>query len=663
MIALHPRESLHHGQLAELYVRAGAGEAARREARKAVELGPGEVAPLVMLGWVLGHDRLGRQYVYDWDRAGAIAALQKARAIDPRYLGAVVELARVLERGASGALFEPDADLRGAAEAWRAALALDHDAGRALELARLLIWSDDAAQAEKVARGAAVSEDRDRWIVTAVADARGAKEAIRVAGELRSGDERERLIGWAVLMMELRRHYDAARALYAELAVSHPMPLTWTTMLEHLARHPDPPRAVRDPRSAVTDLLLAIADPRRKSPVFWDAELEGALRNTIGRIPPTMPRGFTRTDMVADALTSSTVRIEGDAGLWRAHIEFPGKPLWIYLVLDRGTIKVVGTSELYAYAARHVLNAPLADARAIAQARQLLDWVRHELDAETAGNAVAFRRIWGAGYPSSPEAIRVAAAVLGGWLDPDRAIPVAKACHSTLPDAPRACRRTLVDAYSRTQRWADAVVELDAMRAASLEEVMEWLGSYGHALIQGGRFDDADRLVDEVLAKHPDDAGALFLRYRIALERGQMEQAAKRADAITHRPQVAASELNDLAWFELGVGSDLAGALDLARRAVQGAKSSYPAHNTLAAIEAELGDLGRAELDNRMAMDLSSSGEPTASDWYVAARIDEQLGLVDDAIAIYRRIGKPDSDPFSTAAYAYRRLAALRRAP
>src|SRR6185436_15608988 len=93
------------------------------------------------------------------------------------------------------------------------------------------------------------------------------------------------------------------------------------------------------------------------------------------------------------------------------------------------------------------------------------------------------------------------------------------------------------------------------------------------------------------------------------------------------------------------------------------ARPRSPSSASLAAIEAELGDLGRAELDNRAAMELSPSSEPDAADWYVAARIAEQLGLVDDAVAIYRRIGKPDSTRFSTAAYAYRRLAVLRRAP
>ena len=67
---------------------------------------------------------------------------------------------------------------------------------------------------------------------------------------------------------------------------------------------------------------------------------------------------------------------------------------------------------------------------------------------------------------------------------------------------------------------------------------------------------------------------------------------------------------------------------------------SYAIVNTLAAIEAELGDLDRAVHDNWKAMELSGSSEPGDADWYVAGRIYEHLGLTGDATAAYRRIAK-----------------------
>jgi Flp pilus assembly protein TadD len=182
---------LHHSQLATVLLRAGAGEAARREARKAVAMAPSDAGALVVLGWVLSFDTLGRPYTYDWDRAGAIAALEQARKLDPKHLGATVALAQARQRDPSGRLYE-NADLFGAAEAWRAALELDKTDEHALALAQVLVWSGDFAEAEKVARTAADSEERDRWIVTAIAcsggaQARGRRPAVHRARHLCGG--------------------------------------------------------------------------------------------------------------------------------------------------------------------------------------------------------------------------------------------------------------------------------------------------------------------------------------------------------------------------------------------------------------------------------------------------------------------------------------------
>ncbi|HET7502450.1 MAG TPA: DUF3857 domain-containing protein, partial [Kofleriaceae bacterium] len=215
LIALHPTEALHHSQLAMVLMRAGAGAAARREARKAVTMAPSDGGALVVLGWALSFDTLGRRYTYDWDRAGAIAALQQARKLSPGHVGAVLELAELLQRGPSGQLYE-GADLAAAAEAWRAALALERTDEQVLALARVLVWSGAWDEAEKVARTAKDSEERNKWIVAAIAGAGGAAAAIQAASALSSGDSRNRLVtavGW--VMMFLRR-YDVARALAAE---------------------------------------------------------------------------------------------------------------------------------------------------------------------------------------------------------------------------------------------------------------------------------------------------------------------------------------------------------------------------------------------------------------------------------------------------------------
>jgi tetratricopeptide (TPR) repeat protein len=99
--------------------------------------------------------------------------------------------------------------------------------------------------------------------------------------------------------------------------------------------------------------------------------------------------------------------------------------------------------------------------------------------------------------------------------------------------------------------------------------------------------------------------------------------------------------------------------LALARRAIQTEPTSPAILNTLAAIEAERGDLDDAVHDNWKAIDHSGAVEPAEHDWYVAGRIYEQLGLTADALAAYRRIPRSTGGGATTYSLAQRRLAAM----
>ncbi len=446
----------------------------------------------------------------------------------------------MLQRDAFGRRFERGADLRGSAEAWRDAIALDKVDEHVLGLAQVLVWSGEFAEAEKVARTASESEERDKWIVVAAAGGGGARPAIKAAGELRSGASRGRLIG-----------------------------------------------------------------------------------------------------------------------LWRATAEIVGQSSHTYLVLDHGIAKVIGDDTAFVGVGRYVIDT--IRAKGDAPARKLLDWVRRDLDKSTAPGALAFKKVWGTGLPSSREAILLAAAALAGGSDPDRMIAIGSQCASTVPDAELACHEMLVSAYLARERWADAVTELEAIELARPELAAKYVRPHVWALVRGGRADDAERLLDEALGKDPSNRDVKDMRILVAARRGAMPEALRRADAVAGDPQVTPSELNNIAWFRLGEGSDMTTALELARKAVEATKDSYAAVNTLAAIEAELGDLDRAITDNWKAMALGTSVAPLDGDWYVAGRIDEQLGLSADAVAAYHHIAPRSGDlGFSSYELAQKRLAALR---
>ncbi|TMQ10175.1 MAG: tetratricopeptide repeat protein [Deltaproteobacteria bacterium] len=642
LIALHPGDAVHHSQLAMVLMRAGAGEAARREARKAVAMAPGDPAVLVALGWTLTFDTLGRQYTFDWDRAGAIAALQQARKLDPKHLGAAVTLAYVLQRDALGRLYD-GADLAGAAEAWRAAQEIRKTDEHALALAQVLAWSGQFAEAEKVARATGAGDERDRWIVVAVAGKAGARPAIAAASDLRSGDGRNPLLqsaAWALLFLQ---HYDLARELLVE---SGAMARTGTT----------------DPRSVVLDALAALIDPARKTPVFWDADLERSLRGQAWQLVPAGLRPAMSAHWLKDVLQSvTTVEIEGDGGVWRAAVDEDGKKYQLYLALDRGVVKLIGATDALAAVGRYILRGN--DARAQLRARKLLDWIRADVEKVTAGDIVSFKRLWGPGMPSSPDAIQLAAAVLADSTDPDRVIPIVSRCASTLPDAELTCHETLYSAYFARGRWAEAAAQFDAILAQRPGYLDRHARIYAWLLSRAGRADEAERMLDEVLAKDPNHHGALVARFEAAALRGATAEIDRRADALVNHPAATPQDFNYVAWYRLGGGGDLTSALELARKGVDKLPRNANVVNTLAAIEAERGELDAALQDNWRALSLRDTAQPTDGDWYVVGRIEEQLGLAADAAAAYRRVTRPPNGGLlDTYTLAQRRLAAMRAA-
>lgn len=672
LIALHPAEAVHHTQLALVLLRSGAGEAARREARKAAAMAPSDVDALAGLGWILSFDTVGRMYIHDWDRAGAIAALRQAHKLEPKHLGAALALAEVLQRGPSGRMYD-GADLAGAAEAWRAALEIDKTDENALGLARALLWAEQFAEAEKVVRGLGAGEDRDRWLVTAVAGRGGAAPAIQVAGELRSGAARNQLLGFAGWGMMMLQRYDVAREL---LATSGAMPRALTgrtAVLATLQRHPPIQLKPADPRSVVLELLRLQLDPLRKPAVFWDAVVERELRGGVARSAAAVVRGGVTGRWLDDVVQSMHLEVEGDAGVWRATVEDDGKPQHIYLALDRGAVKVIGGGESVTGIGRYILR---GDARADARARRLLDWVRADLDRPNAG-WYFFKQLWGQGIPTSHDAIQLAAAVLADSTDPDRVLPVATRCASTLPDAELACHEARFLAYRARKQWSEAVAESEAILA--LRPGWGDDRAQYHAWVQAraGRFDDADRTLDAVLARTPGHRGATFGRFEVGAMRaaaGASTSASadlvQRGEALVKLPGARPGDLNYVAWQRLamagtpGPAGDLTSALELARQAVDKAPQSGGILNTLAALEAEHGDLDRAIPDNIRAMELRHITEPTSDDWLVIGRILEQLGLTADAVAAYKRVTPSPYDVLVSAhQLAQRRLAVLGARP
>jgi tetratricopeptide (TPR) repeat protein len=213
--------------------------------------------------------------------------------------------------------------------------------------------------------------------------------------------------------------------------------------------------------------------------------------------------------------------------------------------------------------------------------------------------------------------------------------------------------------YAALHKWNDLLGFATAW--ASRSTAVDPLGQQITALIHLGRIEDAEHALATALAKYPDNVDLLELRAEAGAGRVSSNELIDRLDAIVRAKPTDGNELNQVAWMKLTWGVDLPGALYDVRRSVDIVKDSRASANTLAAIEAERGDLRDAVIEIQHAVELAGADQPMGADWYVLGRIYELAGLRDDAITAYRRFHTYDPGDLivTTGQLAAKRLEAL----
>ncbi|HEY5926017.1 MAG TPA: DUF3857 domain-containing protein [Kofleriaceae bacterium] len=665
LIQLHPKEALHQQQLAHVLIKAGAGEPARRAARKATELEPKNADAHVVLGWVLNHDTFGKWLGFDHDRAGARVALEKARKLDPKHVGAVSDHASLLERNARGRRFDTGSDVRAAIEAWRAAVALDSDdEDHKYGLANALLWAGDGAEAEKVLRGMTVAERRDQLLITASAVASGGEAALRTASSLASGATRTKYVTGAGGVLFLLRRYDLMRVMFADAKALQGGGTAQEQAMQRITRHDKPFKPSKTPQDTVVEMVLVELHSDRASNPYWDKATRDEVRGQQKNVAMTLlANDLMTTGLLEDLMRSALqLTVEGDAGLWRVEFDQGKAKSQVYIAADRGTPKVIAASEVTAGAGRHVLR--LLAKKDEKGAQRLLDWLATDLVSRRRQDvdATRFLSLWGANLPRTRSAMEVAAAALAGKSDATRAIPLLTACKPSTKEGQFACDWALSDLYRDSGKWMEQRDHTkEWLTRATTAPVLPTV-AHAYALAHLDAFDDADKLIGDALVKDPANEMLVFTHSDVAVARGQLAEAIRRLDPVVKRPSPGHGELNNVAWLKLVEGTDVKGSVMLARKAVQLAPKHPNAANTLAAIQAELGELHDAKQFLDISVDANNRLKPGSADVYVHARMLEQLGYVDDAIAHYRQVKAgppgvgfaPDADEL-----AKRRLKAL----
>ena len=133
LIERHPKEALHHAQIATAFLQAGMGDKARNEAREATRLDPKSAIAFKTLGWVCQFNAIGVQHAYGFDWDCSAAAYKKALELEPDDAYTAIDFAILNEYDHDGERYSADAHLSEAIRGYKAVKEKDRPTGEQYE--------------------------------------------------------------------------------------------------------------------------------------------------------------------------------------------------------------------------------------------------------------------------------------------------------------------------------------------------------------------------------------------------------------------------------------------------------------------------------------------------------------------------------------------------
>ena len=698
LIAMHPAEGLHRAQLALLLLRAGAAGAAREEAKAATGMEPSLAYAWRVLGIALSADELGRDLHRGADLPGAVAALRKAKELDPKDSIARARLATLLSADPKELRrFGPGADLAGAIaelEGLRKDLG-SHDGDE--DYLEALYAAERFRDARKAAAAMTATSKTQSIALASLAALEGAEAAKADAGRsITSPTERRSALATAAGMLMRRRRYPAAASLFGELVSGSENPAALqglVAMLQRVKKYEDLPVKPSDPMSPMKRLMMLVAkggateaalgkllaknalphEPEQKRPARPerpDKEKAIAPGDIAEALQRMLGSSSFDVDVVTDFFFGAELHQEGDeAGGYRLEYSVPNssaRPAFVVLK-EGGEMKLLAdSSDLSPLGAEALARAKRSD---LAGARRLLDWARREQPQDTDGlppMAAAFPALWTVGATGDAARVKAAAASLmaTGRMHPDAEAPLKEALAKASGPMAMALAWSLASAHLSLDQWPALAEDAGKLLAAG-DHPKDAFRLKALALRRQRQLDQVEALAREWLAAHPEDVDAQELLFGLAADRGDFAGATAAGKKLVADGRGSSRVYNNLAWFAL-FGKDVSPAaledpVKWAERAASQAnyKDRFSC-NTLAALYAEVGRGSDARAMALRAVELTPGSEPDDGYWYVFGRIAEGWGLPEVARSAYGRI-QPAKDPTTSdpAVLAQRRLAGL----
>ncbi|HVE86720.1 MAG TPA: DUF3857 domain-containing protein, partial [Myxococcales bacterium] len=581
LIALHPREALHHAQLALLLLRAGAAGAARDEARAATAMEPALSYAWRVLGIALAADDLGRELHRGADVAGAVTALRKAKELDPRDVIPRERLAGLLVADPTDLRrFGPRADLAGAIlelEALRKELGNRDSDDDYLEA---LFNAERFKDARKAAASMQPSVKIQALSLASLASLEGGRAAIAEAGRTIAGSrERRSALAQAAGMLLGRRRYPEAAALFGELVSGAENPAALQGLvdtLQRVKRHEAIALKPTDPtwplqklmalvsshaatEAAVLRLLARNALPQAERPAKKGAPAR-AEKAAPSDVAEELRRVFGASgfdvDIATDLFFGAEAHPEGnDASGYRVELSVPAagtRPIFV-VVKEGGELRLLAdSSDLSPLGAEALARARKGD---LPGARRMLDWARREQpqDVDRLPPAAApFPSLWTVGAGADAARVKAAAAALmaTGRMRLDAEGPLREAREKAPADVARALDWAQVNAHLVLERWAELLADTERLGPAG-DHPNDVFRLRALALRKLHRLEEAEKLARERLELRPEDLDAQEMVVTLAADRGDFAAADAAGRKIIDAGRANNRLYNNLAWYAL----------------------------------------------------------------------------------------------------------------
>lgn len=682
-----PTSAMNAARLAQALAEAGAGDAARREADRAVRLDPRSAVVRRAQGRVRARDLLGRQYHPGFDRRGAIAAYRKALEIDKDDDAGRAELALVLEHDETGERYSKDADLEGALAQYEdlADRRKNHktDDNMLIDLLRLGRFDAVLARISGMER----TPNRDAYRLAAVAVNKGIAEAISLSAVI-SPVPAERSKALAVsgqLLMTLRR-YPPAAALLSESAKgadNAEQLLAAASLAEKARRHEDVARRPGDPVAAVQRMYSALLLGEAAN--FRACFTADAARDLFPEDDPARWnrlfasfRKIARQQQVSSDVLADTVlgklewNAEGDDNVgYRVVPRTPntkaGHGEAYFVRREAAGYRIAATNDGSSLLGLEALAA--ADRNDLPAAHRWLDWAREEITppgGDDPASGSAFPRLWSRGEAADASRIRLAAAaLLADGSAAEKAIPILEqARKGEHPPATRlAIDLALLRADAHAGRDAEALSLGDRLgqEYPASDAIFEARALARYRL---NRLEELEAIARKRLAAEPDDPTTLRTLSETLATAGRFEESRKVGRRLIDLGRATSMDYNNIAWSALGTDRVADEDIEYAREAARLAPGSKaPALNTLAALYAARGKCLEARQAALQAMDEDGRESPEGMDWLVFARVLEEYGELGDARIAYRKIERGKTGSSSNSVYALAQIALHRLDP